>query len=130
MTPEGEAVCLSLELWKHEENEFKCNVLRSCSLTVQISTASINSVSSADPGVTNIGESLALSTMAACRRIEKSNFPHPWVFIEFQIMLKNVASLWVKVLEPNISCTDCQSASLSNPHWMYSTVSFKGLFSH
>lgn len=65
MTPEGEAVCLSLELWKHEENEFKCSVLGSCSLTVQISTASINSISSADPGVINIGESLTLSTVAA-----------------------------------------------------------------
>lgn len=57
MTLEGEAVCLSLELWKHGENEFKYNVLGSCSLMMQINTASINSISSADPGVINIGES-------------------------------------------------------------------------
>lgn len=68
MNPEGEAVFLSLELWKHEKNEFKFSVLGSCSLTVQISTASINSISSADPGVINIGESLAWSTLAASGR--------------------------------------------------------------
>lgn len=116
MTPEGETVCLSLELWKHGENEVKYNVLGSCSLMVQISTASINSISSADPGDINIGESLTLSCVAACGRLFKREIFHPTPPPPFfHRILKNakkkVVSLWVKVLEPNISCTDCQSAS-------------------
>lgn len=89
MTSEGEAVCLSLELWKHGENEFKYNVLWSCSLMVEINSASINSISSADPGVINIGESHALSSVAACRRFLKVQFSTlPPYFIEFKKILK------------------------------------------
>lgn len=89
MTSEGEAVCLSLELWKHGENEFKYNVLWSCSLMVEINYASINSISSADPGVINIGESHALSSVAACRRFLKVQFSTlPPFFIEFKKILK------------------------------------------
>lgn len=93
MTPEGETVCVSLELWKHGENEFKWNVLRSRSLTVQISTASINSISSTDPGVINIGESLT-EHCGSMQKILKQQFSnHPPTFHRINNTIRNCQSL-------------------------------------
>lgn len=93
MTPEGETVCVSLELWKHGENEFKWNVLRSRSLTVQISTASINSISSTDPGVINIGESLT-EHCGSMQKILKQQFSnHPPTFHRINNAIRNCQSL-------------------------------------